>query len=84
MWNFSSLTRGRTPALEGELLTTGPPGKSLGVFFFVGHLDIRCYSCPSPDLAVKVCEVGWELLPTCAGMQEVGSYPDFPGHLHFL
>ena len=64
-WNFSSLTRDRTPALEGELLTTGPPGKSLRVFFFVGHLDIRCCSCPSPDLAVKVCEVGWELLYLC-------------------
>ena len=32
MWNLSSLTRYRTliPTLEGEVLTTGPPGKSHG------------------------------------------------------
>ena len=30
-WGLSSPTRDQTlPALEGEVLTTGPPGKSLG------------------------------------------------------
>ena len=30
MWELSSLTRNQTytPALEGEVLSTGPPGKS--------------------------------------------------------
>ena len=33
MWDLSSSTRDRTlPALEGEVLTTGPPGKSLPFF----------------------------------------------------
>ena len=35
MWNLSSLIRNRacTPALEGEVLTTAPPGKSLDAVF---------------------------------------------------
>ena len=39
---------------------------------------------PQTSFSVKVCEVGRELLPTCAGVQEVGSCFDFRGHLHFL
>ena len=38
MWDSQLLDQGSnldpTPALEGEVLTTGPPGKSLSFFFF--------------------------------------------------
>ena len=38
MWDSQLLDQGSnldpTPALEGEVLTTGPPGKSLSLFFF--------------------------------------------------
>ena len=36
MWYLNSLTRDQpcTSALKGKVLTTGPPGKSLDIFFF--------------------------------------------------
>ena len=38
MWGPSSQARGTmSPALEGKVLTTGPPGKSLGKLLKAGH-----------------------------------------------
>ena len=39
-WDLSSPIRieSTSPALEGRFLTTGPPGKSLEIFFFVSYI----------------------------------------------
>ena len=41
MWDLSSPTKGRTctPALEGEVLTTGPPEKSLCSLVLIWNSD---------------------------------------------
>ena len=57
MWDLSSPTRDQTvsPELEGQVLTTGPPGKSQNLWIFVlqhrssqdrvvsGHLDLTVF-----------------------------------------
>ena len=65
MWDLSSTTRDRTPtpALEGELLTTGLPGKSLN---FIFNIDIICFWSMCPFLQqlkqmYSVCLIGHRL-----------------------
>ena len=54
MWDLSSPTRDQTipPALEGEILTTGPPGKSLVFVVFVKS---------QTSLIVLLMTVDWEI-----------------------
>ena len=55
LWDSQRLDRGSnldpTPALEGEVLTTGPPGKSLTFFFLTAQVFFRAaksfYSHPN-------------------------------------
>ena len=35
-----------SPALQGKFLTTGPPGKSLSIFFFYSLINAPCVTSP--------------------------------------
>ena len=53
MWGLSSLTRGQTctpPALEGKVLTTGPPGKTPALRFLtsLSQGTNSKWQCPHP------------------------------------